>query len=204
MKYEWKKHEKHLYGVKQQPELVDVPKQSFITIKGVGNPNKEDFSNRVSALYSFAYAIKMLYKALMKNEPDDKIKDFTVYPLESIWEKTEENQFDKNKLQYTLMIKQPDFITQEIFTTALENVRKKKPNVLYDEIVFEQIKDDKSVQILHIGSYDNEPASFEKMETFISELRLTRSNDYHREIYLSNKGRTAEDKLKTILRYSVR
>lgn len=205
MKYEWKKSEKSGYGVKQKPELVDVPAQTFIMIKGAGNPNEADFSARVSALYSLAYAIKMLFKAMMKTEPEDKITDFAVYPLEGIWERAAEGEaLDKSCLQYTLMIKQPDGVTREIFAQALENVRKKKPNDLYDEIDFERMTDGKSVQILHIGSYDDEPASFEKMDRFVREMGLARNGDTHREIYLNNAGRTAEDKLKTILRYAVR
>lgn len=204
MKYEWKKYEKNIYHLKQKPELMDIPPQKFIKIKGVGNPNKEDFSNRVSALYSLAYSIKMLFKNLMKNEEDNKITDFTVYPLEGIWEKLEGDNLDKIKLEYTIMIKQPDFITKEMFDIAFDNVKKKKPNVLYDEIVFDNIKEGKVVQILHIGSYDDEPESFEKMNRFTKELGLKRSSNYHKEIYLNNKGRTQENKLKTILRYSVR
>ena len=111
MKYEWKKNEKRLYGIKQTPELVDVPNQKFIMIQGAGNPNEADFSDRISTLCSLAYSIKMLFKSMMKNESDDKITDFTVYPLEGIWEKTDEDGLDKDKLKYTLMIKQPDFIT---------------------------------------------------------------------------------------------
>lgn len=89
MKYEWKKNEKNLYGAKPKPELIEVLSQKFIMISGTGDPNKEDFSRRVSALYSLAYSIKMLYKALMKEEPEDAYTDFTVYPLEGIWEKKE-------------------------------------------------------------------------------------------------------------------
>ena len=204
MKYEWKKQEKNLYGVKQTPIVVEVPKQKFILIKGKGNPNEADFSERVSTLYSLAYTIKMLFKTTMKNKADDEITDFTVYPLEGLWEKDEGEELDKSKLGYTLMIKQPDFITQEIFTKSFENVKKKKPNDLYEKIRFKEIEDGKSIQILHIGSYDDEPKSFEMMDKLASELNLIRTVAVHREIYLSNKNRTAEDKQKTILRYSVR
>ncbi len=203
MKYEWKKLEKNIYGVKQKAEVVDVPSQKFIMIQGQGNPNMEDFSNRVSALYSLAYGIKMLFKSMMKNEDDENITDFTVYPLEGIWEEWEEDKKDKSKLKYNIMIKQPDFITQDIFTQALQNVKKKKPNVLYDEIVFDELKGGKALQILHVGSYDDEVKSFEKMDKFASEAGLKRVCNSHKEIYLSNKNRTAEDKLKTILRYFV-
>lgn len=198
------KTRKNLYGVKQTPIIVEVPKQKFILIKGKGNPNETDFSDRISALYSVAYAIKMLFKNAMKNKTDSEITDFTVYPLEGLWKKVDGKELDKSKLEYTLMIKQPDFITQEIFTEALENVKKKKPNALYDEMSFREIEEGKSIQILHVGSYDDEPKSFEQMNEFVRKLNLTRIGDFHREIYLSNKNRTSEEKQKTILRYSVK
>ena len=201
MKYEWKKQEKELYGVKTKAVLVDVPKQKFITIKGKGNPNEEDFSNKISALYSVAYGIKMLFKKLALN---NEINDFTVFPLEGLWQKGEKVEFDKNDLSYTLMIKQPDFITQKNFSDALEVVKKKKPSILYDEIYFNSIEEGKSIQVLHIGSYDDEPISFGKMEELMNKLNLVRASDYHREVYLNNKNRTSTDKLKTILRYSVK
>ena len=202
MKYEWKKNEKILYGVKQKPQLIEIPTAYYIMIKGEGNPNESDFSNRVSALYSLAYGIKMLFKNMKKEELE--YSDFTVFPLEGIWEKSDDEEFDKNKLKYTIMIKQPYFITKEIFDLAFEKVKKKKPNELYDEVSFDCIESKKAIQILHIGSFDTEIESFEKLDNFASEMNLERSEKLHTEIYLNNKNRTAEDKLKTILRYNVK
>ncbi|EDP24757.1 GyrI-like domain-containing protein [Parvimonas micra] len=202
MKYEWKKNEKNLYGVKQKPQLIEIPSAYYIMIKGEGNPNESDFSNRVSALYSLAYGIKMLFKNMEKEELE--YSDFTVFPLEGIWEKSDDEEFDKNKLKYTIMIKQPYFITKEIFELAFEKVKKKKPNELYDEVSFDCIESKKAIQILHIGSFDTEIESFEKLDNFASEMNLERSEKLHTEIYLNNKNRTAEDKLKTILRYNVK
>ena len=202
MKYEWKKSEKYLYGVKQKPQFIEVPTAYYIMIKGEGNPNEIDFSNRVSALYSLAYGIKMLFKNMEKEELE--YSDFTVFPLEGIWEKSDDEEFDKSKLKYTIMIKQPYFITKEIFEFAFEKVKKKKPNELYDEISFDCIESKKAIQILHIGSFDTEIESFEKLDNFASEMKLERSENLHTEIYLNNKNRTAEDKLKTILRYNVK
>lgn len=211
MKHEWKKHEKVLYGAKDSPGLVDIPAQNFIMIKGSGNPNDTDFSNRVSALYSLAYAIKMDYKATaLKNIISNEIHDFTVYPLEGIWMKKDDNmQLDttneliKDNLEYTIMIRQSDFITTEMVRAALERVKVKKPNPLYEEIFFDMIHDRKCVEILHIGSYDNEPVSFALMDKFVKENGLHRISDWHREIYLNNANRAKTDKLKTILRYRV-
>ena len=202
MKYEWKKNEKNLYGVKQKPQLIEIPSAYYIMIKGEGNPNESDFSNRVSALYSLAYGIKMLFKNMKKEELE--YSDFTVFPLEGIWEKSDDEEFDKNKLKYTIMIKQPYFITKEIFDLAFEKVKKKKPNELYDEVSFDCIESKKAIQILHIGSFDTEIESFEKLDNFANEMNLERSEKLHTEIYLNNKNRTAEDKLKTILRYNVK
>lgn len=202
MKYEWKKNEKILYGVKQKPQLIEIPTAYYIMIKGEGNPNESDFSNRVSALYSLAYGIKMLFKNMEKEELE--YSDFTVFPLEGIWEKSDDDEFDKNKLKYTIMIKQPYFITKEIFELAFEKVKKKKPNELYDEVSFDCIESKKAIQILHIGSFDTEIESFEKLDNFANEMNLERSEKLHTEIYLNNKNRTAEDKLKTILRYNVK
>lgn len=202
MKYEWKKSEKYLYGVKQKPQFIEVPTAYYIMIKGEGNPNEIDFSNRVSALYSLAYGIKMLFKNMKKEELE--YSDFTVFPLEGIWEKSDDEEFDKSKLKYTIMIKQPYFITKEIFELAFEKVKKKKPNELYDEISFDCIESKKAIQILHIGSFDTEIESFEKLDNFANEMNLERSEKLHTEIYLNNKNRTAEDKLKTILRYNVK
>ena len=204
MKYERRKGEKGLYGAKQKPELVEVPSQQFIVIEGEGNPNEADFSERVSALYSLAYSIKMLFKSMMKEEAEDKVTDFTVYPLEGIWEKAAGEGFDKSQLRYQLMIQQPNVIDQDIFAAALENVRKKKPNSFYGDICFQRLPEERAIQVLHIGSYDSEPASFEKMAELASSLGLERCDQVHREIYLNNKNRTPEEKLKTILRYSVR
>ena len=200
MKYEWRKQEKELYGVKTKAVLVDVPKQKFITIKGKGNPNEEDFSNRISALYSVAYGIKMLFKKLALN---NEINDFTVFPLAGLWQKGDKVEFDKNDLSYTLMIKQPDFITEEIYNQALKIVKQKKPNNLYEGISFKEFEGEKAIQILHLGSFDDEPQSFEKMDKLATELQLKRTSNVHLEIYLTNKNRTSEEKQKTILRYSV-
>lgn len=84
MKYEWKKEEKYLYGAKQKAEIIDVPNQKFIMINGEGNPDLTDFSDRVSALFTLAYGIKMLFKKTNIDENNSSYKDFAVFPLEGI------------------------------------------------------------------------------------------------------------------------
>lgn len=200
MKYEWRKLDKKLYQGPKTPVVIEHPVQSFIMLNGQGNPNKADFSERVSTLYSLAYAIKMEYK---KTAHHQEFTDFTVYPLEGIWQQTEAETLVKDDLVYTIMIAQPEFITNEIVETALEKVKVKKLNLFYNEIRFERISEGSSVAMLHVGPFDDEPQTFAKMDAFCQENGLKRCTAYHREIYLNNKNRTAPEKLKTILRYSV-
>lgn len=211
MKFEWRKHEKALYGAKSIPALADIPAQNFIMIQGSGNPNDTDFSDKVGALFSLAYAIKMGYKSTAtKNILSNEIHDFTVYPLEGIWKQknvdTESaaGKLIKENLEYTIMIRQPDFICKDMVKAALEQVKMKKPNPLFDEISFDTMQDGTCVELLHIGAYDDEPVSFEKMEQFALSNHLERTKRYHREIYLNNANRVEKSKLKTILRYTVR
>ena len=200
MKYEWRKQDKALYGAKAAPALVTVPAQNYITISGRGDPNGADFSNRVGALYSLAYAVKAAYRAAPLQA---EIDDFTVCPLEGIWAQINSDNLKKDKLEYTLMIRQPNFVSEELLQQALEQVQRKKPNPLFAEIRFDAMQDGLCVEILHIGSYDNEPASFAKMDQFAAAHGLRRAKDYHREIYLSNANRVEPSKRKTILRYPV-
>lgn len=200
MKYEWKKQEKELYGAKTVPAVVTVPEQNYIMISGEGNPNDADFSNRVSALYSVAYAVKMAYKKAVQGGIDD----FAVYPLEGVWQKIEGDELVKENLRYTLMIRQPGFIEKDRIDAALECAKVKKPNPLLEEIRFEIVQGGTCVQILHIGAYDDEQVSFAMLDKFARALSLTRAESCHREIYLNNANRTEKSKLKTILRYMVK
>lgn len=200
MKYEWRKAEKSLYGVKASPKVVDVPQQSFIMLDGMGNPNLTGFAEEVSALYALAYAIKMDYK---KSHANQEIQDFTVYPLEGIWQQKEQGELVKEELIYTIMIAQPSFISKEMVKKALEKVKVKKPNAHYEKIRFETVKEGKCLTMLHFGSFGSEPLSFAKMDEFCKENSLNRRFPFHREIYLNNLNRTSPDKLKTILRYQV-
>ena len=202
MKFEWKKQEKEIYGVSTTPCMIDVPPQKYITISGVGNPNNDIFSEKVAALFSVAYKIKMTYKSSAGENRE--ISDYAVYPLEGIWSKTSpKEELIKEELQYTIMIRQPDCITKEMFDNALELVKRKKSNSYLGDISFEIIYDGKCVQVLHKGAYDDEPASFEAMDNYCLEHGYERIGEMHREIYLSNASRTEKSKLKTILRYKV-
>lgn len=204
MKHEYRKHEKTLYAPKKKPEYVSIPKQNYFCIKGQGNPNHEDFAERVSILYSLAYAIRMMPK---NGFVPEGYFEYTVYPLEGLWHLTEEGRqmatLNKDELLYTLMIRQPDFVTPEIAEKAFEIVKGKKPHPLLEMAYFTEIEDGLSVQMLHVGSYDTEKESFDQMKQFITENQLQIKTLVHREIYLSDARRVAPEKLKTILRYQV-
>lgn len=126
--------------------------------------------------------------------------EYRVYPLEGVWEGSDSPYLDKSKLKYTLQIRQPDFITQELF----EEVKLKKKIVSNYDIKLAQLSDGKAVQLLHFRSFDNEARSFKVMDDYLLLNHLKRVNNVYREIYLNNKNRTSVDNLKTILRYSVK
>lgn len=126
MKYEWRKIEKNLYLPKQKPELLTVPTQKFFMIKGQGNPNSDEFSEKIGVLYSLAYAVRMMPK---QGYTPEGYFEYTVYPLEGIWDLSEEGRkletLNKDELLYTIMIRQPDFVTEEVVQKAFERVRKR-------------------------------------------------------------------------------
>lgn len=197
--------EKDLYIPKQKPELVTVPKQKFFMIKGSGNPNNEEFTERIGVLYSLAYAIRMMPK---NGYTPEGYFEYTVYPLEGIWDLTEEGrqlkELNKDELLYTIMIRQPDFVTNEVVERALESVWKKKPHPFLDDVTFETIEDGMSLQMLHVGPFEDEPQTFEKMAEYLESHQLERVSLTHREIYLSDMRRVDPTKLKTVLRYQVK
>ena len=197
------KNEKE-YSPKLIPEIVEIPKSKYFCIKGKGNPNKPDFSERISVLYTMSYAVRMMPK---NGFTPQGYFEYTVYPIEGLWDLEEEGRNSekllKDELIYTLMIKQPDFVDDDIFNKALEISKKKKPNKLLEEIYLDSMEDGLSVQIMHIGSYDNEPISFDLMKKFIKSNSLEIESLIHREIYISDARKVTPDKLKTILRYRV-
>lgn len=209
MKYEWKKSEKELYLPKGTPSLVNVPRQKFFKIKGQGNPNDPDFAERIGVLYSLSYAVRMMPK---NGFTPEGYFEYTVYPLEGVWDLTDAGKkaatLSKDELVYTIMIRQPDFVTEEVVAKAFTIAQRKKPHPLLNEVFFEESEEGLCVQMMHIGSYDDEPGSFAKMKQFIVENHLERESMTHREIYikaLTDSGSAEEKaKLQTVLRYSVR
>lgn len=204
MKFEWRKHAKEFYMPKNQVELLAVPEFKFFMIKGKGNPNDEHFSEEVGVLYSLSYAVKMMPKSGITPEG---YFDYTVFPLEGVWDISDkgkqQNDIDKNELIYTIMIRQPDFVTKEIAMKAIEIVKRKKPHPLLEHVTFNSIEDGLCVQMLHNGSYDDEPNSFAMMKKYCEENNLKRISKVHREIYISDARKTEKSKLKTVLRYGV-
>jgi len=206
MKHEWRKKEKSIYLPKSKPEIIDVPTFRFLTIKGEGNPNSEKFAEYIGVLYSLSYGIKMSHK---KGLAPENFYDYTVYPLEGVWDITEEAKknfngtINKDDLVFNLMIRQPDFVNAK-FVEQIRNITKvNKPHELLDKVIFEDIKEKKCIQMLHLGSYDNEPETFRIMEDFSESNGLKRLSKVHREIYLTDARKTAPEKLKTVLRFKV-
>ncbi len=206
MKHEWRKNEKGFYLPKAKPERVTLPSFKFFMIEGKGNPNDDFFGEYIGVLYSLSYAVKMSPKAGI--EPQDYF-EYTVYPLEGVWDISDEaklndtGHLDKDTLVFNLMIRQPDFVTKEFAQDILERTRKKKPHDLLVEVIFGDIEEGECVQMLHLGSFDDEPESFGEMEIFCKDNALTRTSKQHREIYLSDVRKVSPEKLKTVLRFNV-
>ena len=191
---------------KKKPIRIHIPEFKYFTIEGKGNPNDELFKEYIGVLYSLSYAIRMSYK---KGLAPEGYFEYTVYPLEGIWDISEEGKknfngkIDKDELLFKLMIRQPDFVDEVFAKEIIEQTKKKKPHDLLNEVKFEKICDGDCVQILHVGSYDNEPESFKIMEEYSIGENLKRVSKKHREIYLSDVRKVEPEKLKTVLRFSV-
>jgi hypothetical protein len=202
-KVDYKKDFKHLYLPKTLPEVIEVPSMSFLMINGSGDPNGEDFARATEALYSLSYAVRMSYK---KDVVPVGYYEYTVFPLEGVWDLLDYSKpaTDKSNFKYTIMIRQPDFLTQELFNLFLEQTKKKKPNPFLDNVRFEDMEDGLCCQMMHLGSYDDEPESFARMEKFCLEHGYDRASMIHREIYLSDPRKSEPSKQKTVLRFYVR
>jgi hypothetical protein len=204
MKFEWRKQEKHLYLPDEKPALLTIPPQKFIVIGGKGNPNEGAFAERVGILFSLSYAIRMMPK---QGYVPEGYFEYTVYPLEGVWDLSDSGKqsdsLDKNELVYRIMIRQPDFVMPDVFERAMDAVGRKADPPMLRDVSFETMEDGLSVQLLHIGSYDDEPRSFALMKRFIEDNQLLLAARQHREIYLQDVRKTEKEKLKTVLRYRV-
>ena len=201
-KLDYKKEYKELYLPKQSPVIISVPPIDFVMIEGEGNPNGEAFALASGALYGFSYAVKMSYKG---NNVPPGYYEYVVFPLEGVWDLIDKTlpSTDKNNLKYKIMIRQPEFLTTELFERFLSETKKKKPNIYLNKLEYGKISEGLCCQMMHLGSYDDEPASFELMEQFCKDNGYKRISLLHREIYLSDPRKSAPEKLKTVLRFQV-
>jgi hypothetical protein len=205
---DFKKDQKEFYQPKNVPSIVKVPKMAFLAVSGKGDPNGEVFAVAVELLYSLSYSIKMNNKAIL---------EYVVPPLEGIWWVGDSgagagSAVDKSQFEWRIMLRQPDFVTKAVLESAKEAVSKKKkldvsPAQLEHFFFF------LCVQALHTGPYDSAAATIDVMEQFANqagyvfdiadnaEKKLSRR---HHEIYLSNPGKVAPEKLRTVIRYPVR
>ncbi len=200
---EWRKTQKALYLPKNMPSEVVVPPMNYYVVSGKGNPNNPEFGSYIQVLYALSYAIRMSYKG--GNAPEGFMA-YTVFPLEGVWDvgdkaQYEQHGFDKDNLVFDMMIRQPDFVSADYALNTIEKLKLEKPMAHLDEVRFETMDDGLCVHMMHIGPYDAEAASFERMEAYCEENRLKRSERVHREIYISDPGRTAPEKMRTVLRF---
>ncbi|NBI62038.1 hypothetical protein D3Z38_02920 [Clostridiales bacterium] len=214
-KLDYKKEYKDLYAPKTKPALVQVPEMTFIMVDGKGDPNtSQAYKTALELLYGLSYSIKM---SKMGENPPAGYFEYVVPPLEGLWETgagaqdgevfQETGIGDKDQLVWTSMIRQPEFVTEQVFLQAKEQLAAKKPELDVSAARFAVWEEGLCVQAMHKGSYDEEPATIEKIHKFLetSDFVTDFSKERrHHEIYLSDPRRTAPEKLKTVLRFPVR
>ena len=208
MAFDFKKEFKEFYLPKSKPSIVDVPKMNFVAVHGTGDPNEEGgaYQDALNVLYGVAYTLKMSHKT------DRRIEGFFEYvvpPLEGFWWQEGVRGVDygdKSSFCWISCIRLPDFVTEEDFDWAIEVATVKK-KADFSSARFETIEEGLCVQCMHVGPYDDEPATVALMDVFASEngyeLDLSDTRRHH-EIYLSDARKVAPDKLKTVIRHPVR
>ncbi|NIM94945.1 MAG: hypothetical protein GTO18_14685 [Anaerolineales bacterium] len=200
-KIDLKKQEKQLYNPsKSDFEIVEVPPMNFLMVDGTGDPNtSQDFQDCVEALYSVSYTAKFMSKK-------DLDIDYVVMPLEGLWWVEDMATFsveNKEDWLWTLLIRQPDHLTEVMIQVAADQTRQKKNPVALSRVRFETYHEGKSAQIMHIGPFDEEGPTIARMHEYIQAHGLESSGKHH-EIYLSDIRRTAPEKMRTVLRQPVR
>ncbi len=208
MAFDYKKEYKEFYMPKNKPEIVDVPEMKFIAVRGKGDPNEEGgaYKASIGMLYGIAFTIKMSKKGTHKI---DGYFDYVVPPLEGFW--WQEGTFGvdygrKEDFGWISVIGLPDFVTEEDYRWALEEAGRKKQQD-FSKVEFWTICEGLCVQCMHIGAYDDEPATIAVMDAFLKENGYV--NDFskermHHEIYLSDARRVAPGKLKTVIRHPIK
>ena len=208
MAFDFKKEYKEFYLAKNEPQIVLVPPMNYVAVRGTGDPNEEGgaYKAAIAVLYAVSYTIKM---SKLGDHRIDGYYDFVVPPLEGFWWQDGVQGVDytnKSSFHWISVIRLPDFVTQEDFDWAVaEATRKKKLDCSIAE--FMTIDEGKCVQIMHIGPYDDEPATVAVMDQYLgangyeNDFSLTRM---HHEIYLSDARKIAPEKWKTVIRHPVK
>ena len=207
MAFDYKKEYKEFYMPKDKPSIITVPKMNYIAVRGSGDPNREDgeYQASIGILYAVAFTIKM---SKMGSRKIEGYFDYVVPPLEGFWWQDGVDGIDysrKEDFQWISVIRLPDFVTEEDFRWAVEEASKKKGLDL-SKAEFLTIEEGLCVQCMHIGSYDDEPATVALMDRYLKENGY--ENDFsegrlHHEIYLSDARRVAPEKLKTVIRHPI-
>lgn len=208
-KIDYKKAEKHLY-LPKGPAIVEVPEMVFFAVDGRGDPNTAPaYREAMELLYGLSFTVKM---SKMGGEEPPGYFDYVVPPLEGLWW-TAAPAFDgrpasdKSGFFWTSMIRQPDFVTEEVFRWACECLAKKKPGLDVSKARFWRWEEGLCAHLLHTGPYDGEGPSIERLEAFIAEQGYAQDfseRRRHHEIYLSDPRRTAAEKLRTVIRHPVK
>ncbi|HBG96544.1 MAG TPA: hypothetical protein DDY14_14765 [Chromatiaceae bacterium] len=197
-KIDYKKEFKQLYKPSAtEVTIVEVPEWKYLMLDGQGDPNTaEAFKEAIEALYPVAYALKFMIK---KGEIG---VDYGVMPLEGLWWAEDMSSFtvgDKSQWKWTLMIMQPDLVTEKLVQQAIEQVKAKTNPASLPLVRFESFDEGKAAQIMHIGPFSEERPSIEKVHSFIEQSGSQKRGKHH-EIYLSDIRRAAPEKWKTIIR----
>jgi len=204
-KFDYKKEYTDLYLPKESPMLIAVPEMSFIMTDGSGDPQGKEYQNALSCLYALSFTIKM---NKMGGKQPDGYFEYVVPPPEGLWW-CEDGVFsftERANWCWTSMIRQPEFVTEEVFLRAKEECIRKKPESDFSGTRLTSFTEGLCVQALHIGSYASEPKTIAQMQEFMSQQGLrdeTGAAKKHHEIYLSDPRKTSLDKLKTVLRHPV-
>lgn len=208
MPFDFKKEYKEFYMPKNKPEIVNVPAVNYIAVRGKGNPNEEggEYQHAISILYAVAYTLKMSYKT---DYEIDGFFQYVVPPLEGFWWQDDVEGVDyssKDTFNWISVIRLPDFVTEKDFAWAVESASKKK-KLDCSSAEFLTVEEGLCVQIMHLGPFDDEPATVAIMDAYLEEKGYV--NDIteerlHHEIYLSDARKVAPEKWKTVIRHPIR
>ena len=208
MPFDYKKEYKEFYLPKEEPSVIEIPPMNYIAVRGTGDPNdpEGDYQESISILYTIAFTIKMSKKG---DHRIDGYFDYVVPPLEGFWWQDGTSGIDytrKGEFHWISVIRLPDFVKEEDFLWAKEEAERKKGMDL-SKAEFFHYEEGLCVQCMHIGSYDDEPATVSRMDEFIGkEGYVTDINDirFHHEIYLSDARKVSPEKRKTVIRHPIR